>query len=76
MIERSGQYRIACSSCDDDSMDGVESLEVAIAAGWQVSEAGRVQTYEQSIQPSPPAASVLDWMTHYGQCPECAAVSD
>lgn len=74
--------RLACNSCDRDDGDGISEVELSacIAAGWR--DVHQVQTYEQACYtwepdengepPQPDGYSVLDWMTHYGTCPECA----
>jgi hypothetical protein len=74
--------RLACRECARDDMDGITpgQLEAALAAGWQnVSE---FQSYEESCrtyelhETPPPGYSVLDWYTHIGLCPRCAAEED
>lgn len=72
------RYRISCDggpdygyACDA-AIDGIHSLAAARAKGWKVHAGNRVRTYRQSVTPSPPAASVFDWETHIGACPECA----
>jgi hypothetical protein len=71
--------RLACDECDRDDMDGITYAELLAAkkAGWK--GVIRVQTYAQSLKTydhpadEPPGYSILDWMTHIGDCPECEA---
>ena len=72
--------RLACYECDCDAFDGIPSLDVPLALGWE--DIWELQTYEQSLavyddpDDAPPGYSVLDWMTHYGTCPKCVRLRE
>jgi hypothetical protein len=74
--------RLACRECDRDDGDGItrSDLRKAIKQGWR--EVERVQTYRQACKTyddswdEPEGFSKLEWWTHLGLCPECAAIED
>ena len=62
------EIRLGCLSCSRDDHDGIDSIPL----DW--SDVEQVQSYAESIAdvaPDDPVASVLDWQTHLGTCPEC-----
>ena len=69
--------RLGCSECDCTDKDFITAaeLEQCPAEGW--TEITEVQSYEQAcreIEPAEtPGASVLDWQTHLGICPDCGS---
>lgn len=56
------KIRLACMCCDTDDGDGTfESIEEAVAAGW-----------EEGIQNvGPSGLDSGDWWDHLGYCPKC-----
>lgn len=75
-------YRLGCCRCYRDDFDNLTRAEFrrAIASGWR--DVSREQTYAQACKTydnpadEPPGYSVLDWWTHLGMCPDCAAEGD
>lgn len=62
------EIRLGCLQCNRDDHDGI----TVIPTDW--SDVERIQTYDESIaepDPDDPLASVLDWETHLGVCPDC-----
>ena len=67
------QIRLGCLLCIRDDHDGIDS----IPADW--CDVERIQTYDEScadVDPDDPVASVLDWETHIGVCPECQGLEN
>lgn len=73
--------RLGCDECDRDDCDGItpERLAEVQAEGWE--DVREVQSYEDSLKTydepgdpePPPGFCLLDWYTHLGTCPQCAA---
>lgn len=68
-------FRLACYGCDA-AIDGTADQKDAKAAGWR--NIKRQQSYQEATttyepDDAPPGYSVLDWYTHIGDCPDCAA---
>jgi hypothetical protein len=66
-----GKIRLACTECDREDYDCVDE----IPPDWV--DVHEVQSFEEScreIDPSDSKASVLEWYTHLGCCPECRAI--
>ncbi len=63
--------RLACSECDRDDFDMIETLP-----DWECIQ--EVQSYEEATktydnpEDEPEGFCVLDWYTHIGLCPECS----
>lgn len=60
--------RLACRFCDRSDFDGID----AVPPDWF--SVDTVQSYEESLKSVDcwdANASVLDWYTHLGVCPEC-----
>jgi hypothetical protein len=75
-VREHGPYRLGCSGgCTRDDFDGVKELP----SDWQ--DIGEVQSLKNSLTTyeteddgdPPPGYSVMDWETHRGICPDCAA---
>ena len=70
-----GPIRLACENCFRDDCDGIKE----IPPGWEgISEEQSLEmsmtTFDSEDDPDPPKDySVLEWWTHLGLCPDCAA---
>lgn len=63
-----GKIRLACMFCDRDDYDFVEE----VPSDWfSVDEVGSYDAALQEADLSRTDASVLDWHTHLGVCPDC-----
>jgi hypothetical protein len=68
--------RLGCTYCDREDHDGIR----VILKGWR--SVIRVQTLAEACavyenpEDEPEDYSVLDWQTHLGTCPDCAAEED
>ena len=68
-----GPIRLACGQCDRTDFDGVS----AIPDDWQdVSELQLAARSQEEIHPDDANRSVMEWYTHIGTCPACAALED
>ena len=65
-----GRIRLACLFCEREDCDGIDE----IPADWY--DVDEFQSYESSVEEIPvedQSRSPLEWYTHLGVCPECAA---
>jgi hypothetical protein len=66
-----GKILLACTECEREDFDGVDE----IPSDWR--DVHEVQSYEEScreVDPRDYKASVFEWYTHLGICPECYQV--
>ncbi|HQX48514.1 MAG TPA: hypothetical protein PLY87_08490 [Planctomycetaceae bacterium] len=69
----SKRIRLACSGCDTDEGDGINS----IPSTWKdVTEVQSLAESRKVVPADDKTRSAFDWYTHLGLCPHCQKSED
>ncbi len=72
-IPMSKRIRLACSGCDTDEGDGINS----IPSTWKdVTEVQSLAESRKVVPADDKTRSAFDWYTHLGLCPHCQKSED